>query len=170
MMLRGTTHPLHAWRDKSAPILQKTIACVCLTCSYLYFHSLTLMCRSHTENWKSSACCPYPSICCYYLNCTGLQWLGIGNGRGRRWYHLSPSILGTVLLQWTRLIGIQQGLSPFLPSVFSMPLLFCSVWNRHSELKTKGGGGYKAREHAGTSNQMTHLAFAPFYCFLKSRN
>lgn len=79
----------------------------------------TWMCCSRGAYWKNSACHTYPSICYYYLNCIALE---SGDGELEMgwwsWDHLSPSILGTVLPQWTGLIGMQQGLSLSLPLAF----------------------------------------------------
>lgn len=101
----------------------------------------TLMCRSHAMYCKSSACRTYPSSFTPFVI---IIWITLYCGDCElemglwSWDHLSPSILGTVLPQWARLIGMQQGLSLSLPLAFSPCLSFCSAWNRHSDEKPRG--------------------------------
>ncbi len=99
------------------------------------------MCRRRTVYWKSSACRTYPSSFTPFVI---IIWIALDCGDcelemgGWSRDHLSPSILGTVLPQWARVIGMQRGLSLSLPPAFSLCLSFCSAWNRHSDEKQRG--------------------------------
>lgn len=135
---------LHDEVDMITAILHTNVAMLTVTCPQLPYTTpdcSTLVCRSRAMYCKSSACRTYPSSFTPFVI---IIWITLYCGDCElemglwSWDHLSPSILGTVLPQWVRLIGMQQGLSISLPLAFSPCLSFCLAWNRHSDEKLKG--------------------------------
>lgn len=92
----------------------------------------------------------------YYLNCTGLSWLWIGNGRAERsrpqsqcFRHSSASVIQP---DWDA-----AGCLPFSPTLAFCPCRsICSAWNRHSDERQRGPKTLWRKGACGTTHKHTH--------------
>lgn len=107
-------------------------------------------CTRGAMHHGSAARCAYPSSLGPFI----IIWIALGCGDselemgGRRGADLSPSVLGTVLPQWSSLIGMQRGVSHSLPPSLSVRVSRSARPETDILMKDRGGQRlYEGRVH-----------------------